>query len=302
MLTWILNGLLNVLFLHGCIGVPPLGVHGPAWATVMSQYVQLIAFALWALIASPSWNCWGGWSLECIRRFPTFVASAMTTSWVWKTILDWACACAVLVFAASSSTMNATQTSTQAFFLVLFHCGRVFAQSIGDASVQAEGSNARVHATVVVLGALGVFSASVGLGGDRFVGFFLGTDPQVVDAFRSVEPAFLWALGLLTGSTVMQVWLLQGADEEFFHRVGHMCATAFVYAPLSYVMGVTWQWGFGGMWWSMVCSQVWTILALCWVTVRGTSSVQSLVDEESRSLLPLQRAPSQETSRQHVSN
>ncbi|RHY81730.1 hypothetical protein DYB37_002679 [Aphanomyces astaci] len=223
----------------------------------------------------------------------------MTTSWVWKTILDWACACAVLVFAASSSTMNATQTSTQAFFLVMFHCGRVFAQSIGDASVQAEGSNARVHATVVVLGALGVFSASVGLGGDRFVGFFLGTDPQVVDAFRSVEPAFLWALGLLTGSTVMQVWLLQGADEEFFHRVGHMCATAFVYAPLSYVMGVTWQWGFGGMWWSMVCSQVWTILALCWVTVRGTSSVQSLVDEESRSLLPLQRAPSQETSRQH---
>ncbi|RHY04058.1 hypothetical protein DYB25_006137 [Aphanomyces astaci] len=299
MLTWILNGLLNVLFLHGCIGVPPLGVHGPAWATVMSQYVQLIAFALWALIASPSWKFWGGWSLECIRRFPTFVASAMTTSWVWKTILDWACACAVLVFAASSSTMNATQTSTQAFFLVLFHCGRVFAQSIGDASVQAEGSNARVHATVVVLGALGVFSASVGLGGDRFVGFFLGTDPQVVDAFRSVEPAFLWALGLLTGSTVMQVWLLQGADEEFFHRVGHMCATAFVYAPLSYVMGVTWQWGFGGMWWSMVCSQVWTILALCWVTVRGTSSVQSLVDEESRSLLPLQRAPSQETSRQH---
>ncbi|ETW08435.1 hypothetical protein H310_01017 [Aphanomyces invadans] len=281
--TWLLNALLNLVLVDGWYGVPALGVAGSAWATVTSQFVQWIVFTTWVVfVSSPSFNeNWGGWTRECLCRLQTFIVTALSTSAVWTSTVPWLALVMVMSFA--ETTTSVASAAVQAIFLCLLQCGRLCAQGIVNVAFNAT-TKVRIAATVILVFGMGAHCAGVRFGGIPVYRYFWGPDVSSMMAFQSLQPAYCWAVGILTCSSTMQVWLLDRSDDAFFQRVGQIGATAVVYVPLAYVMSVQWQWGLGGLWWAVVCSELWVILALCWATVRGKICTHEC--EETRSLLP----------------
>ncbi|XP_040192729.1 multidrug and toxin extrusion protein 1-like isoform X2 [Rana temporaria] len=69
----IINALVNYVFLF----VLELGVIGSAWANTIAQFSQALLLFLYIRLKKLHVPTWGGWSLECLQDWNTFVALAV---------------------------------------------------------------------------------------------------------------------------------------------------------------------------------------------------------------------------------
>ncbi|CAI9584845.1 unnamed protein product [Staurois parvus] len=69
----IINALVNYVFLF----VLELGVMGSAWANTIAQFSQALLLFLYIRLKKLHVHTWGGWSLECLQDWNTFVALAV---------------------------------------------------------------------------------------------------------------------------------------------------------------------------------------------------------------------------------
>ncbi|XP_073474055.1 multidrug and toxin extrusion protein 2-like [Aquarana catesbeiana] len=69
----IINALVNYVFLF----VLELGVIGSAWANTIAQFSQALLLFLYIRLKKLHVHTWGGWSLECLQDWNTFVALAV---------------------------------------------------------------------------------------------------------------------------------------------------------------------------------------------------------------------------------
>ncbi|XP_077338381.1 multidrug and toxin extrusion protein 2-like isoform X2 [Lithobates pipiens] len=69
----IINALVNYVFLF----VLELGVIGSAWANSIAQFSQALLLFLYIRLKKLHVHTWGGWSLECLQDWNTFVALAV---------------------------------------------------------------------------------------------------------------------------------------------------------------------------------------------------------------------------------
>ncbi|XP_063813228.1 multidrug and toxin extrusion protein 2-like [Pseudophryne corroboree] len=79
----ITNAVVNYIFLF----VLDLGVIGSAWANTIAQYSQAVLLFIYIRVKKLHVNTWGGWSVECLRDWNSFVVLAVPS--MFMVCIEW---------------------------------------------------------------------------------------------------------------------------------------------------------------------------------------------------------------------
>jgi MATE family multidrug resistance protein len=244
-----LNIAANAWFIHGGLGLPPLGVVGAAWATNVSRLAMALALVViaWPGVRATWPDARGLFAARPMWRLFTVAApvSAQTAAEIWAfgaaaAMVGWLGPTAV---AAHAVALNLASLS----FMVPLGVGAAAATRVGNL-VGAGAPWTRAGWTAVVVGA-GVMTVPAFLFAvfpTALAGLY-SPDPAVVALAATLLPVAA-AFQLFDGTQVVAFGVLRGAGDTRVPALVPIAGYWAVALPAAFVLGFPFGLGATGVW------------------------------------------------------
>ncbi|XP_068945711.1 multidrug and toxin extrusion protein 2 [Petaurus breviceps papuanus] len=287
------NALANYIFVY----VLHMGVPGSALANTIAQYIQVVILFLYVVVRKLYLETWGGWSLQCLEEWETFLSLAIP-GMLMICVEWWAYEIGSLLIGLLSVVELSAQSiiyevSTVAYMIPLGF-GSAVCVRVGNALGAGDIHAAKRSAATGVLCTVGIFlviGSLLAIFKDVLAKIFT-TDEEVGTLVSWVMPVYI-VYNLFESLCCVCGAVLRGTGKLVFgatvNAIGYYAIGLPIGAMLVFVIKI----GVIGLWLGMLVCVILVTIAFIFYMARIN---WELTAEEAQKRAGLQRQESQSTS------